>query len=107
MASILLSKQARRMRVSPLLPMRVSDTIRNMRRLEIIVMMKDLKKLLTFALIFAVLSVSSLAAQPQKGQRDTPPKDPKVFDKRDKEPRREEPRREEREKPKEDRKGKP
>jgi hypothetical protein len=87
--------------------MRVSETIRNMEEAGRVVMMKDLKKILTFALISGVLTVSSLAAQPQREQREPPPKDPKVFDKRDKEPRREEPRREERDKPKEDKKGKP
>ncbi len=71
-------------------------------------MMKDVKKILASALIFSTLAVGALGAEPQKDQRQPPPKDPKVFDKQDKEPRREEPRREERERPpKEDKKGKP
>ncbi len=70
-------------------------------------MMKDVKKILASALIFSTLAVGALASEPQKDQRQPPPKDPKVFDKRDKEPRQEE-RREQRERPpKEDKKGKP
>jgi hypothetical protein len=72
--------------------------------------MKYLKKILASALIFSVVSVSALAVQPQRGQREPPPKDPKVFDKRDKEPKRDESRHaggREREKPKDQKKDKP
>ncbi|HEX8422517.1 MAG TPA: hypothetical protein VF634_03855 [Pyrinomonadaceae bacterium] len=69
--------------------------------------MKYLQKILASALICASLSASVLAVQPQRDQREPPPKDPKVFDKKDKEPKREEPRREPREKPKDSKRDKP
>ena len=86
--------------------MRILGTIKHMRRRRILVM-TYLKKILASAFIFAALSASILAVEPQRGQREPPPKDPKVFDKRDKEPKREEPRREERDKPKEPKRDKP
>jgi hypothetical protein len=69
--------------------------------------MKHLQKILASALIFAALSVSTLAVEPQRDRRDSAPKDPKVFDKKDKEPKREEPRREQRDKPKDNKRDKP
>ena len=69
--------------------------------------MRHLKKILASAFICCALSASALAVQPQRGQREPPPKDPKVFEKEKKEPKREEPRREQRDKPKENRRDKP
>src|SRR4028118_1323543 len=100
-ASILHRIEVRRMRVSLLPPMRILGTNRNMRRRVLV--MRHLKKILASAFICCALSASALAVQPQRGQREPPPKDPKVFDKREKEPKREEPRREPREQPKEGR----
>lgn len=69
--------------------------------------MKHLQKILASALIFAALASSMLAVEPQRDRRDGP-KDPKVFDKKDKEPKREEPRREQRnDKPKDNKRDKP
>ena len=86
------------------LPCASAETISNMRRPRNLAM-KDLQKILASAFIFSVLSVSALAGEPQKDQRQPPPKDPKVFDKKEKPPR--EDRRENRDKPKEDKRGKP
>ncbi len=66
--------------------------------------MKRLQKLFATALIFSALSASMLASEPQKNQREPPPKDPKVLDKEKKEPK--EPKREERDRPKEDKRDK-
>ena len=98
--------EVRRMRVSLLPPMRILGTNRYMRRRRDLVM-KHLQKILASALIFSALAVSSLAVEPQRDRRDSPPKDPKVFDKKDKEPKREEPRREQRDKPKDNKRDKP
>lgn len=94
------------MRVSLLPPMRILGTSKNMRRRRILVM-KHLQKILASALVCAALSTSALAVQPQKDRRESPPKDPKVFEKKEKEPKREEPRREDRDKPKDDKRDKP
>ncbi|HKP72289.1 MAG TPA: hypothetical protein VJT82_05085 [Pyrinomonadaceae bacterium] len=63
--------------------------------------MKDLKKILVSGLFLLSLSACTLAAELQKEK--PPPKDPKVFVVKEKPPR-EEPKRE---KPREDKKGKP
>jgi hypothetical protein len=87
--------------------MRVSEQDQKHEEAGRLVMMKDVKKILAVALFCATLSAGSLAAQPQREQREPPPKDPKVFDKKEKEPRREEPRREPREQPREGKREKP
>lgn len=72
--------------------------------------MKDLKRILLSALLLCVMAVGALAGDVQKDQkREPPPKDPKVIEKRDKEPNREQPRNDNqsREKPKEDRRKPP
>jgi hypothetical protein len=86
--------------------MRILGTNRYMRRRRVLVM-KHLQKILASALIFSALAASTLAFEPQRDRRDSPPKDPKVFDKKDKEPKREEPRREQRDKPKDNKRDKP